>query len=160
MMYIYRYHTFIRRLVFLSWIDFVVFLSAAILFNFYIAFDGPFLPATYRLRSINFRVCRYSGLSFLLDFVITTTTTTTILRPQFSFFWTSILSRSLTSLKSPTNSSKLNSGKKRLLRESISRWENFAVTIHCRSHKRTRAPKKYKNKFKKHKRFEIWLLSP
>ena len=42
-----------------------------ILFTFYIAFDGPFLPATYRLRSINFRVCRYSGLCSLLDFVIT-----------------------------------------------------------------------------------------
>ena len=49
-------------------IDFVAFLFAAILFNFYIAFDDPFLPATYRPRSINFRVCRYSGLSPLLDF--------------------------------------------------------------------------------------------
>ena len=49
-------------------IDFVVFLFAAILFNFYIAFDGPFLPATYRPRSINFRVCRYSGLSSRLRY--------------------------------------------------------------------------------------------
>ena len=35
--------------------------------NFYIAFDGPFLPATYHPRNNNF-VCWYSGLSSLLDF--------------------------------------------------------------------------------------------
>ena len=91
-------------------IDFVVFLFAAILFNFYIAFDGPFLPATNRRRRINSFV--FAGI---LDALLCSTSlsqTTTILRPGFSFFSTSTLSCSLTSLKSANNSSKFNSGEK------------------------------------------------
>ena len=113
MMHIYRYHTFIRRLVFLSWIDFVVFLSAAIPFNFYIAFDGPFLPATYRLRSINFqfRVCRYSGLSSLLDLVNTNKNDITP-RIFFLFDFNTISFAYFFKVSHQVNSSKFNSGAK------------------------------------------------
>ena len=80
-------------------IYFVVFLFAAILFNFL-----TFFPATYRPRRIVF-----AGILDSLLFS-TSLSQTTILRPGFSFFSTLTLSRSLISVKSRTNSSKFNSG--------------------------------------------------
>ena len=46
---LYNFYNYIYIYIYIYILDLnLVFLFAAILFNFYIAFDGLFLPATYR----------------------------------------------------------------------------------------------------------------